>query len=114
GLSARLFIPVAALYDKEITVTGAGSLLNRPMTEYFKILPQLGVSINSKNDCLPMTVHGPLQPRDITIDGSLSSQFLSGLMMVYAFTTTDTVTIHVNNLKSKPYIDLTLHMLAQY
>lgn len=114
GLSARLFIPVAALSDSEITVTASGSLLNRPMTEYFKILPKLGVSINSKKECLPMNIRGPLKPGDITIDGSLSSQFLSGLMMVYAFTTTDTVTIHVNNLKSKPYIDLTLHMLAQY
>lgn len=114
GLSARLFIPVAALYNSEITVTASGSLLNRPMTEYLKILPQLGVSISSNNTCLPMTVRGPLQPGDITIDGSLSSQFLSGLLMVYAFMATGTVTIHVNNLKSKPYIDLTLHMLAQY
>lgn len=114
GLSARLFIPIAALCDTEITITGSGSLLQRTMTEYLKVLPQLGVSILETNDCLPLSVRGPLRAEEIVVDGSLSSQFLTGLLMVYGFTTTKTVTIHVNNLNSKPYIDLTLQMLQHY
>lgn len=114
GLSARLFIPIAALYNKPITVNGTGSLLNRPMTEYVNTLPQLGVTVNCINDCLPMILRGPMAPADITIDGSMSSQFLSGLLMAFAFTTRETVTIKVQNLKSKPYTDLTLHALQHY
>lgn len=114
GLSARLFIPITALYTKPVTVTGAGSLLNRPMTEYVNTLPQLGVTVNCINDSLPMILRGLMIPADITIDGSMSSQFLSGLLMAFAFTTKETITIKVHNLKSKPYIDLTLHTLEHY
>lgn len=114
GLSARLFIPIAAICDKEMTITGAGSLLKRPMTEYVNALPQLHASVIASNDCLPMIVKGPLQPANITVDGSLSSQFLSGLLIAYAFAAKQPVTIQVTNLKSKPYIDLTLQLLELF
>lgn len=114
GLSSRLFIPIAALSSEEITITGEGSLLKRPVTEYVKILPELGVEVNADSTTLPITLKGPLQPKDITIDGSLSSQFLSGLLITYAFTATKPTTITVNNLNSKPYIDLTLNVLANF
>lgn len=114
GLSSRLFIPIAALSSEEITITGEGSLLNRPVTEYVKILPELGVAVKADSTTLPIIVKGPLQPKDITIEGSLSSQFLSGLLITYAFTVTKPTTITVNNLNSKPYIDLTLNVLANF
>lgn len=114
GLSARLFIPIAALSDKGITITGSGSLLQRPMTEYINLLPELGVTVIAAGAGLPMSVEGPLTPANITIDGSMSSQFLSGLLIVYAFTATEPVTINVTNLNSKPYIDLTIQVLQQF
>lgn len=114
GLSARLFIPIAAMCDNEMTITGAGSLMKRPMTEYVNVLPQLHASVIASNDCLPMIVKGPLQPANITVDGSLSSQFLSGLLIAYAFATLKPVIIQVTNLKSKPYIDLTLELLKRF
>jgi len=114
GLSARLFIPIASLYHKEITITGEGSLLKRPMDVFNTLLPQVGVSINSNNGLLPITIKGPMHPANISIDGSLSSQFLSGILFAYAFATKERVTITVNNLNSKPYIDLTLAVLQQF
>lgn len=114
GLSARLFLPIAAIQQQTVTITGSGSLLQRPMTEHIQALPQLGVTIQSQNECLPITAQGPLTPADITVDGSMSSQFLSGLLITYAFAATKEVTITVNNLKSKPYIDLTLQVLQQF
>ena len=114
GLSIRMFAPIAALSSHEITITGTGSLLTRPMDFFDEILPQLGVSIHSNNGKLPLKIHGPLQPKNITIDGSLSSQFLTGLLMAFAKATTEQVTITVSNLKSKPYIDLTLQMMAHF
>ncbi len=114
GLGIRMFAPIAALSSEEIIITGTGSLLNRPMHFFDEIFPQLGVSIQSNNGHLPIKIIGPLQPVDITIDGSLSSQFLTGLLMAYAKAATKPVTITVENLKSKPYIDLTLQMMKQF
>lgn len=114
GLSARLFLPIAALLDRPITVTGSGSLLYRPMAVHRETLPQLGVTIHSHGDHLPITLQGPLQPKDITVDGSLSSQFLSGLLITYTYAATEPCTITVSNLTSKPYIDMTLQVLQYF
>ncbi len=114
GLSARLFIALASLHDKAITITGHGSLLKRPMLFFDDILPMLGVHISSNNHHLPLTVKGPLQPANITIDGSLSSQYLSGLLMAYGFTATESIVITADNLSSKPYTDITIDVLQQF
>lgn len=114
GLSARLFIPVAALYHQQLTITGEGSLLSRPMDVFGEIFPSLGVSVQSNHNLLPVILKGPLHAKDIAIDGSLSSQFLTGLLFAYAFATKEVVTITVNNLNSKPYINLTLDMLRKF
>lgn len=79
-----------------------------------EIFPQLGISIRSQQGKLPLQIQGPLLPTDIAVDGSLSSQFLTGLLMAYGASVTKPVTIKVNNLKSKPYIDLTLQVMASF
>lgn len=125
GLSIRMFTPLVALSDKEITINGSGSLVMRPMDFFDEILPKLGVKIKSNNGKLPIHVQGPLLPANIEIDGSLSSQFLTGLLMAYGASlnpsargTLDShstvVSIKVRNLKSKPYIDLTLDVMKQF
>ncbi len=114
GLGIRMFTPLAALSDQEIMIQGTGSLVTRPMNFFDEILPRLGVSVKSNNGKLPLTVKGPLLPQDITIDGSLSSQFLTGLLMAFASAAETAVTISVDNLRSKPYVNLTLEVLAHF
>ncbi|HET6723129.1 MAG TPA: 3-phosphoshikimate 1-carboxyvinyltransferase [Chitinophagaceae bacterium] len=114
GLSIRMFTPIVALSDKEITINGSGSLTTRPMDFFDEILPKLGVKIKSNDGKLPMIVQGPLVPGNIEVDGSLSSQFLTGLLMAYSAAGAEGVSIKVNNLKSKPYIDLTLDVMNQF
>ncbi len=114
GLGIRMFTPIAALSNRAITLTGTGSLLTRPMDFFDEILPQLGVKIKSQNGKLPLHIQGPLAPADITVDGSLSSQFLTGLLMAYGAAGAKEVTITVDDLKSKPYIDLTLQVMRQF
>jgi len=114
GLGIRMFTPIMALSDKRILITGRGSLLNRPMDFFDAVLPKLGVQIHSNNGRLPVSIQGPLQPADIDIDGSLSSQFLTGLLMAFASAASVPVTIRVNNLKSRPYIDLTLKVMQEF
>lgn len=114
GLGVRMFTPLAALSSSAVSISGHGSLLTRPMHFFDEVLPQLQVTVSSNEGKLPMTVTGPLIPKDITIDGSLSSQFLTGLLMAFGKAATQSVTITVNNLKSRPYIDLTLEIMAHF
>ncbi|HRP30965.1 MAG TPA: 3-phosphoshikimate 1-carboxyvinyltransferase [Agriterribacter sp.] len=114
GLGIRMFAPVIALSRHPITITGEGSLVSRPMDFFDDTLPHLNVTVSSNSGKLPLTLSGPLQPRNIEVDGSLSSQFLTGLLMAYAAAGARDVTIKVNNLRSRPYIDLTLKVMQHF
>jgi 3-phosphoshikimate 1-carboxyvinyltransferase len=114
GLGIRMFAPLVAMSEQSMTINGEGSLLSRPMDFFDEVLPQLGVQIKSNNGKLPIQLQGPLQPQNITIDGSLSSQFLTGLLMAFAAADAKDVTIAVTDLKSKPYVDLTLKVMEAF
>jgi 3-phosphoshikimate 1-carboxyvinyltransferase len=114
GLSARMFTSIAALSQTPIQVTGSGSLRKRPFSFFTETLPQLGVECRSQDGLLPLHIKGPLVPQIITVDGSLSSQFLTGLLFAFAAAKASDVTITVNNLNSKPYIDLTLQVMNDF
>jgi 3-phosphoshikimate 1-carboxyvinyltransferase len=130
GLSIRMFTPIIALAEKQITINGEGSLLSRPMDFFDEVLPRLGVHVQSNNGRLPIKIKGPLEPENIEIDGSLSSQFLTGLLMAYSAKTSpqtplqkrggpgesaeSKISIVVRNLTSKPYIDLTLDVMKKF
>ena len=114
GLSIRMFTSIAALSNKKIAVKGSGSLSKRPMDFFDEVLPQLSVDIKSNNGYLPLEITGPLEPKDITVDGSLSSQYLTGLLFAYSAANASGVTIKVKNLSSRPYVDLTLKVLEAY
>ena len=114
GLSLRMFAPLAALFKYEITFTGEGSILKRPVDFFEDIFPELGVEVRTNNGKIPLILKGPLHPENVTVDGSLSSQFLTGLLMAYAKACTVPVSINVKNLSSKPYIDLTVDILNHF
>lgn len=114
GLAARLFTPIAALCDKRIQIEGVGTLLRRPMDGFGEILPGLNVYLTGFNGTLPFSLQGPLQPKDIKIDAGDGSQFLSGLLFAFSSAAIRPVTIRVSGLKSKPYIELTLEVLAHF
>ncbi len=114
GLGIRMFAPLVALCSREMTIEGEGSLLYRPMDFFDEIFPGLGVEVSSNQGKLPLQIKGPLIPGDIQTDGSLSSQFLTGLLMAYAAADAKDVCIKVTNLKSRPYIDLTLKVMRDF
>ena len=114
GLGIRMFAPLVALSSHTITIEGEGSLLGRPMDFFDEIFPMLGVEVRSNLGKLPLELKGPLVPSNIQTDGSLSSQFLTGLLMAYSASDARDVTIEVINLKSRPYIDLTLAVMRAF
>ncbi len=114
GLSARLFSVIASLCDKAIRIKGEGSLPKRPMEGFEKVFAQLGVRLSDFNGYIPFTIEGPLHPQLISLDASLSSQFLSGLLFALSYAAKEPLAINVSNLKSKPYVDLTLDVLKHF
>jgi 3-phosphoshikimate 1-carboxyvinyltransferase len=113
GLAIRMFSPIVALYPSEITLVGANSLKKRPMFMIAEALNQLGVECKSTDGFLPLVIKGPLNGGKCEIDGSVSSQLLTGLLMALPLASKDSEII-VRNLKSKPYIDMTIHLLGLF
>ncbi len=123
GLCLRMFTPIIALHNEEVTIDGRGSLLKRPINFITELLKQLNVNYQTKNDSLPLKINGGFTPKDIEVDASISSQLLTGLLFAYAayfdnnlsfLINNSSVTIKVNSLKSKPYIDLTLQVIKDF
>ncbi len=114
GLSLRMFAPIIALSEQEVILNGTGSLLKRPVSFFDDLFPLLQIHTLTNDGKLPVKIKGPLKPIDIEIDGSSSSQYLTGLLFAYASRADRHVVIKVNNLKSKPYIELSLQMLTHF
>ena len=107
GLATRLFTPIASLNPTPITIEGEGTLLYRPMTMMIEPLRQLGVQVRDGGGFLPIEVQGPMHGGDIMVDGSVSSQFITGLLLALPLAQEDT-TLHVTSPVSIPYIDMTI------
>lgn len=113
GLSIRMFSAIASIFDTPVTLTGSGSLADRPMSMVTNGLMQVGVKCTTNKGKLPITVQGPIQGGIVKVDGSVSSQAITGLLMASPYAKTD-VTIEVENLSSRPYIDLTIQIMRDF
>lgn len=113
GLCIRMFTPIAALTGKKIVLTGEGSLTGRPVSGIEEALGKLGVSVKSDGGLLPVEVSSLLKGGSAEIDGSMSSQFLTGLLMALPLAEKDSI-IKVDNLKSREYIDITIDVLKKF
>lgn len=76
-------------------------------------LRQLGISMTSNNGFPPLKIKGPLKPTTIYLDGSLSSQFLSGLLIALPLANGDSL-IKVSNLMSIPYVEMTIKAIESF
>ena len=109
GTTLRIFTALAALADTRVTFDGDQSIRRRPMTSLFNALRNLGASIESTDEKCPFTIQGTLKGNATRVDG-ISSQFLTALLFACPLSRTD-VTIDVDNLHEKPYVEITLDWL---
>ncbi len=113
GLALRMFSPVAALLSDRVTLSGGGSLLKRPVKMISEALSQLGVTVMTNNGFLPVTLSGRLRGGRVKIDGSTGSQLLTGLLMALPLAGEESI-VEVTDLRSRPYISLTLKLLEDF
>lgn len=113
GLCMRMFAPISALSPERIILTGTGTLLSRPMDLFEKPLRRLGVDSRTNGGLPPIILKGPLQSGKITVDGSLSSQFLTGLLIALPLCSGESEIV-VQKLMSKPYVAMTLALQSHF
>ncbi|RMF29756.1 MAG: 3-phosphoshikimate 1-carboxyvinyltransferase [Candidatus Nitrosothermus koennekii] len=116
GTTIRIATAMSALVKEGKTIlTGDESLRKRPMKPLLDALSQLGVKCSSNNGKPPVTVYGGgIKGGVATIDGSVSSQFISSLLISSIYATNDVI-INVNGEQvSKPYIDATLAVMNRF
>ena len=117
GTAMRPLCAALCLGRGEFTLTGEPRMEERPIGPLVTALRQAGAHIDYlKNEGYPPlhVVANGLSGGQITIDGSLSSQFVTALLMASPLAQGDTTIIIKGDLVSKPYIDITLHMMAQF
>lgn len=113
GLASRLFTPIASLAERPIRIVGRGSLLERPMQMMIEPLKRLGVRVEDNRGYLPFEVCGPLRGGETEVDGSVSSQFITGLLLALPMAAIDT-TLHVEKAVSTPYLDMTIDTAKRF
>ena len=117
GLSMRMFAPIAALIGSEVILNARGSLLRRPLDMMVQPLTELGASVALESGEVPggapVRIQGPLRGGNVTVDGSLSSQFITGLIIALTQAGAKSEII-ARNLKSRPYVAMTLQMLKNF
>lgn len=115
GTTLRLGMSMAALADGATVFTGDASLRSRPNGPLIKALNDLGaICFSTRYDGrAPIVVQGPMRGGEIFIDGGISSQFISSLLISSPFARRDTTINVKGQLKSKPYVEVTLEMMEK-
>jgi len=115
GTTLRFMTAVSALGQGTTVLTGDNSIRSRPNGPLLNVLNDLGVqSISTRgNGCAPIVVTGGLKGAIAKIDGSISSQFISALLLACPLTKNSTTLSIKGELKSRPYVDVTLDILEK-
>ena len=117
GTAMRPLCAALACSHGEFELTGEPRMEERPIGALVDSLRQAGANIDylKNNDFPPLLIKGrALQGGNVTVDGSVSSQFLTALLMSAPLFEQDTTIVISGDLVSKPYIDITLHTMAQF
>ncbi len=112
GSTLRFMLPVISATGARGTVYGSGRLPERPIGELLDQLKDHGAEFSK--DKLPLGISGKLSGGDFYFDGSVSSQYITGVLLASPLTGEE-CRIHINGaLQSKPYVDLTVKVMKDF
>ena len=118
GSTLRFMIPVALAAKssnvEKLIFKTRGRLIERPIKELADCLAPFGVSITKNTEANEITVTGNIEPGRYVIDGSVSSQYISGLLMALSKFDKPSVVEVTNGIASVHYIELTVDALSKY
>jgi len=117
GTAMRPLCAALAASEGEFTLTGEPRMKERPIGHLVDALFQLGANVEyiENKDYPPVKINGKtLMGSSVSIDGSISSQFLTAILMIAPLLKTDTTINIEGELVSKPYIDITLDIMNRF
>ncbi|ELY65876.1 3-phosphoshikimate 1-carboxyvinyltransferase, partial [Natronobacterium gregoryi] len=116
GTTMRLVTAAAALADGTAVLTGDESLRSRPQGPLLEAIADLGGEAYStrRNGQAPLVVTGPIAGTGVSIPGDVSSQYITALLMAGAVTDEGIEIGLETELKSAPYVDITLEVLEAF
>ncbi|WP_432459111.1 MULTISPECIES: 3-phosphoshikimate 1-carboxyvinyltransferase [unclassified Agarivorans] len=117
GTAMRPLCAALCLSEGEFSLTGEPRMEERPIGALVDALRQVGANIDylKSEGYPPLKINGTgLQGGKVSIDGSVSSQFLTAFLMAAPYAQADVEITIIGDLVSKPYIDITLKMMAAF
>ncbi|APZ70059.1 3-phosphoshikimate 1-carboxyvinyltransferase [Salmonella enterica] len=116
GTAMRPLAAALCLGQDEIVLTGEPRMKERPIGHLVDSLRQGGANIDylEQENYPPLRLRGGFIGGDIEVDGSVSSQFLTALLMTAPLAPEDTTIRVKGELVSKPYIDITLNLMKTF
>jgi len=114
GSTLRFIIPIAMINMKKTKFIASEGLSKRPLDAYFEIFDNNKIAYKTNQGKLPLYINDTLSVDEFYIDGSISSQFITGLMMAAPLVKKDVKIILKNELESKSYVDLTMDVMKNF
>ena len=114
GTTLRIFSGLASMFDSPVSITGDSSLQKRPMKPLLNALTQMGVMCSSNDGRAPVEIKGCARGGKVSIGGSMSSQFITSLMMVSPMLENDTEITIDGEVVSRPYLEVTASMMRKF
>ena len=114
GSTLRFVVPILSALGIPATYHGRGKLGERPMTVYYEIFDRQQLEYETDHGQLPLTVRSRLKPGVFSVNGGISSQFVTGLLMALPLLEGDSEIQIVGTLESRPYVDLTCNVLRNF
>lgn len=111
GSTLRFLIPLALTVDQGGIFTGRGRLMERPQQPYFDLFDQRGISYTQEDGVL--TVRGSLSPGEYRLQGDVSSQFFTGLLLALPLLEGPSVVVSTTKLESASYTAITMGVLER-
>lgn len=112
GSTLRFFIPLALCMGREVTLRGSERLFERPLDVYEELCREKGFMFEKGVDSV--TVCGKLKGGSYKLRGSISSQFITGLILALVYLGEDSEIEIIPPFESRSYIDLTLAALKSF
>ncbi|GMM88699.1 MULTISPECIES: 3-phosphoshikimate 1-carboxyvinyltransferase [Vibrio] len=117
GTAMRPLAAALCLGSGEYVLTGEPRMKERPIGHLVTALREAGADVEylENENYPPLKIKGTgLKSGTVSIDGSISSQFLTAFLMAAPLAEGE-ITIKIEGeLVSKPYIDITLHIMKQF
>lgn len=117
GTAMRPLTAALAASNVDVTLTGEPRMYERPIGHLVDALSQWQAQINylQQDGFPPLQIKGkPLHGGVMQIDGSISSQFLTAVLMIAPLLNGDSEIDIIGELVSKPYIDITLALMQRF